>query len=71
MPIPPPINKPCLLWGIDCVGVGMFGLFIICSLSFTLTLLISKAKKQRENIEVSYNGKFLSFKPIPNLSNFN
>jgi Niemann-Pick C1 protein len=50
-PIPPPEEKKCLVWGIDCLALIMTGVFVVCSASFLVGLLISNKRSSRRESE--------------------
>ena len=63
-PIPPPEEKKCLVWGIDCLALIMTGVFVVCSASFLVGLLISNKRSSRRESEglIRRDGlKILSF----------
>lgn len=48
VPPPPPVEKSCNVWGIDCVDLGAIVLFIVLTSSFLITLLMANVfRKQR------------------------
>lgn len=59
MPVPPPQDKKCLIYGIDCLGVIMTGVFVLISTSFLIGLLINNArlnKRRGEDSEIQREG---------------
>lgn len=49
IPIPPPVEKQCLIWSFECLNVVLLGLFVIFSVTFILTIFITRNREIKQN----------------------